>query len=73
MRFEASGLYTQSFASEDLGATFPSAAGDNDPSVFTAIESTSDMLSVAWAHATFTGDSSLISQYVWRHSQVECA
>ncbi|KAE9404313.1 DUF1793-domain-containing protein [Gymnopus androsaceus JB14] len=49
--------------SQRSGATFPSAAGDNDPSVFTAIESTSDMLSVVWAHATFTGDSSLISQY----------
>ncbi|KAE9404307.1 DUF1793-domain-containing protein [Gymnopus androsaceus JB14] len=63
MQFEDSGLYTQLFASQDLGTTFPIAAGDTDPSVFTAIESTSDMLSVAWAHATFTGDGSLISKY----------
>ncbi|KAF9071440.1 hypothetical protein BDP27DRAFT_1322140, partial [Rhodocollybia butyracea] len=63
LQFESSGLYSESFASLDLGNAFPAAIGDPDPAVFNAIESTSDILTMAWAHATFTGDSSLISRY----------
>ncbi|KAJ3893405.1 hypothetical protein GG344DRAFT_43434 [Lentinula edodes] len=62
MQFEQSDSSIPSFASYDLGSAFPSAIV-NSPSVFIAIESTSDMLFMVWAHATFTGDGSLISQY----------
>lgn len=64
MEYEESALYTQTFAAPDLGSSYPSVVGNTDPAVFNAIESTSDMLIMAWAHATFTGDGSLISQYV---------
>ncbi|KAJ4485249.1 hypothetical protein J3R30DRAFT_3282874 [Lentinula aciculospora] len=63
MQFEQSGLYSQSFAAGDLGSAFPSAIGNINPTVFSAIESTSDMIAMMWAHATFSGDGSLISQY----------
>lgn len=52
------------FASSDLGNTFPESLFSVAPILTNAIESTSDMLSLAWSHATFTGDGSLISQYV---------
>ncbi|KAF9071439.1 hypothetical protein BDP27DRAFT_1322138 [Rhodocollybia butyracea] len=54
LQFESSGL---------SGNAFPAAIGDADPAVFSAIESTSDILTMAWAHTTFTGDLSLISRY----------
>ncbi|KAF9071443.1 DUF1793-domain-containing protein [Rhodocollybia butyracea] len=63
LQFESSSLYSQSFASSDLGNAFPAAIGDTAPAVFSAIESTSDILTMAWAHTTFTGDLSLISRY----------
>lgn len=64
LEFEASALYSQTFAAPDLGNSYPSAVGNTAPAISSAIESTSDMLIMAWAHATFTGDGSLISQYV---------
>ncbi|KAJ3795106.1 hypothetical protein GGU11DRAFT_793416 [Lentinula aff. detonsa] len=63
LQYQQSNLYTLSFASQDLGNTFPSAIGDPSPALFTAIESTSDMIFLVWAHATFTGEVSLMAQY----------
>ena len=63
MEFEESALYAESFAAPDLGNAFPVVVNEN-PSVFGAMENTGDMLIMAWAHATFTGDGSLISQFV---------
>ncbi|KAJ3763359.1 hypothetical protein EV360DRAFT_33746 [Lentinula raphanica] len=63
MQLEQSGAYSQSFAAGDLGNTFPAALGNTNPTVFTAMESSSDMITMVWAHATFSGDGTLISQY----------
>jgi hypothetical protein len=63
LQFEQSGLYSQAFAADDLGDAFPAVVGNTAPSVLTAMESSSDMLIMAWAHATFSGDGTLISQY----------
>ncbi|KAJ3793046.1 hypothetical protein GGU11DRAFT_437691 [Lentinula aff. detonsa] len=63
MQLEQSSLYTQSFAAGDLGNAFPSAIVNANPTIFTAMESSSDMIFMMWAHATFSGDGTLISQY----------
>ncbi|KAF9075449.1 hypothetical protein BDP27DRAFT_1212146 [Rhodocollybia butyracea] len=63
LQYESSKLYMQSFAASDLGNTFPAALGDPSPDILTAIEGTSGMLIVVWAHAAFTGDRTLISRY----------
>ncbi|KAF9075381.1 hypothetical protein BDP27DRAFT_1380628 [Rhodocollybia butyracea] len=63
LQYENSGLYAQSFATSDLGDTFPAAIGDPSPDLSTAIEGTSEMLVMVWAHVVFTGDVSLISRY----------
>ncbi|KIK65872.1 hypothetical protein GYMLUDRAFT_218622 [Collybiopsis luxurians FD-317 M1] len=63
LQFEASSLYSADFAARDLGNAFPSATGNGNPTLSTAMESTSDMLIMAWAHATFDGDKSLLSSY----------
>ncbi|KAF8824150.1 hypothetical protein HHX47_DHR9000564 [Lentinula edodes] len=64
MQLEQSGLYSLSFAAGDLGNSFPVATGNANPTVFSAMESSSDMISMMWAYATFSGDGTLISQYV---------
>ncbi|KAJ3967181.1 hypothetical protein EV361DRAFT_931862 [Lentinula raphanica] len=63
LQYQQSSLYQLSLASQDLGSAFPYAVGDPNPSVSTAIESISDMIFMVWAHAAFTGDVSLITQY----------
>ncbi|KAJ3902272.1 putative glutaminase A, partial [Lentinula edodes] len=63
MQLEQSGLYSLSFAAGDLGNSFPVATGNANPTVFSAMESSSDMISMMWAYATFSGDGTLISQY----------
>ncbi|KIK65815.1 hypothetical protein GYMLUDRAFT_158671, partial [Collybiopsis luxurians FD-317 M1] len=66
LRYESSGLYTEDFAAEDLGNDFPQATtiSNDSPDPSKALESTSDMLIMVWAHATFSGDGSLLSSYV---------
>ncbi|KIK65892.1 hypothetical protein GYMLUDRAFT_1027590, partial [Collybiopsis luxurians FD-317 M1] len=66
LQFESSGLYNRDFAAQDLGNTFPSAFGNNIPAPPMAMESSSDMLIMAWAHAIFSGDGSLLSSYVYQ-------
>ncbi|KIK65800.1 hypothetical protein GYMLUDRAFT_158570, partial [Collybiopsis luxurians FD-317 M1] len=64
LRYQSSELYDEDFAAEDLGNAFPSAIGNNNPTISLAMESIGDMLIMAWAHATFSGDGSLLSLYV---------
>ncbi|KIK65821.1 hypothetical protein GYMLUDRAFT_239519 [Collybiopsis luxurians FD-317 M1] len=56
LQYESSGLYTKDFAANDLGNTFPSAIGNSNPTLSLAMEYIGDMLIMAWAHATFSGD-----------------
>ncbi|KAI0645886.1 hypothetical protein C8Q79DRAFT_911239 [Trametes meyenii] len=52
----------QSYAAPDLGVAYPNATGArNDPNL--GIEQSGNMLILLYAHARFTGDGSLISQY----------
>ncbi|KIK65832.1 hypothetical protein GYMLUDRAFT_158658, partial [Collybiopsis luxurians FD-317 M1] len=64
LQFESSGLYNEGFAAEDLGDAFPSAIGNSNPALASSMESVRDMLVMVWAHATFTGDGSLLQPYV---------
>ncbi|KIK51207.1 hypothetical protein GYMLUDRAFT_181767, partial [Collybiopsis luxurians FD-317 M1] len=64
LQFQSSELYNKDFAAEDLGNVFPMAVGNSTPSPSTGMESTGDMLIMVWAHATFSGDGSLLSPYV---------
>ena len=64
LQFESSSLYSENFAAGDLGSYFPAAVGNGSPLPFSALEYTSDMLIMAWAHARFSGDGSLLSSYV---------
>ncbi|KIK65828.1 hypothetical protein GYMLUDRAFT_38307 [Collybiopsis luxurians FD-317 M1] len=63
LQFESSGLYNEGFAAEDLGNAFPSAIGNIDPAFSSTMESIDDMLIMTWAHASFSGDRSLLSSY----------
>ncbi|KIK65886.1 hypothetical protein GYMLUDRAFT_1027569 [Collybiopsis luxurians FD-317 M1] len=63
LQYGSSGFYNEDFAAGDLGNNFPSAVGNDNPLPFSAMESSSDMLIMAWAHATFSGDGSLLSSY----------
>ncbi|KIK65807.1 hypothetical protein GYMLUDRAFT_1027401, partial [Collybiopsis luxurians FD-317 M1] len=69
LQYQSSGLYTEDFAAEDLGNAFPSVIGNNNPTISLAMESIGDMLIMAWAHATFSGDRSLLSLYVLLHAE----
>jgi Domain of unknown function (DUF4965) len=64
LQFESSALYNVNFSAGDLGSNFPTAIGNGDPPIFEGMESTGDMLIMTWAHATFSGDGSLVSAYV---------
>ncbi|KIK53996.1 hypothetical protein GYMLUDRAFT_178075 [Collybiopsis luxurians FD-317 M1] len=63
LQFESSALYNVNFSAGDLGSNFPIAIGNRDPPIFEGMESTGDMLIMTWAHATFSGDGSLVSAY----------
>ncbi|KAK0455849.1 hypothetical protein EV421DRAFT_1918400 [Armillaria borealis] len=63
LRYQQSSQYTKSYAAPDLGSSYPSAAGNNNPSLFGAIEDSGNMLIMGWAHARFSGDGSVISRY----------
>ncbi|KAK0246468.1 hypothetical protein EDD85DRAFT_758599 [Armillaria nabsnona] len=63
LRFQQSSQYTKTYAAPDLGPSYPSAAGNNNPSTSGAIEDSGNMLIMGWAHARFSGDGSSISRY----------
>ncbi|KIK51931.1 hypothetical protein GYMLUDRAFT_265647 [Collybiopsis luxurians FD-317 M1] len=63
LQFESSPLYADNFAAGDLGSNFPSAFGNDNPDPFSAMEYTAEMLIMVWAHASFSGDGSLLSLY----------
>ncbi|PBL00374.1 hypothetical protein ARMGADRAFT_1058457 [Armillaria gallica] len=63
LRYQQSSQYTKTYAAPDLGSSYPSAAGNNNPSIFGAIEDSGNMLIMGWAHARFSGDNSSISRY----------
>ncbi|KIK53986.1 hypothetical protein GYMLUDRAFT_142150, partial [Collybiopsis luxurians FD-317 M1] len=65
LQFESSALYNVNFSAGDLGSNFPTAIGNGDPPIFEGMESTGDMLIMTWAHATFSGDGSLVSAYYY--------
>ncbi|KAJ7599409.1 hypothetical protein C8J56DRAFT_769937 [Mycena floridula] len=59
----SSSIYGNSFAAPDLGPSYPQAVGNSDTSAVQSLEDSSDMLVMAWAHATFSGDGTLIARY----------
>ncbi|PBL00369.1 hypothetical protein ARMGADRAFT_1072730 [Armillaria gallica] len=63
LQYQQSSQYTKTYAAPDLGLSYPSAAGNNNPSLFRAIEDSGNMLIMGWAHARFSGDGSMISRY----------
>ncbi|KAK0246464.1 DUF1793-domain-containing protein [Armillaria nabsnona] len=63
LRYQQSSQYTKTYAAPDLGSSYPSAAGNKNPSIFGAIEDSGNMLIMGWAHARFSGDGSSISRY----------
>ncbi|KAK0208960.1 hypothetical protein DFS33DRAFT_488996 [Desarmillaria ectypa] len=63
LRYQQSSQYTKTYAAPDLGSSYPSAEGNNGPSIFGAIEDSGNMLIMGWAHARFSGDGSMISRY----------
>ncbi|KAJ7585371.1 hypothetical protein C8J56DRAFT_946578 [Mycena floridula] len=63
LEYQASTLYKNSFAAPDLGFIYPQAVGNTDPNSVQGMEDSGDMLIMAWAHATFSGDGRLISRY----------
>ncbi|KAK0199056.1 hypothetical protein F5146DRAFT_920298 [Armillaria mellea] len=63
LRYQQSSQYTKNYAAPDLGPSYPTAAGNNSPSLSGAIEDSGNMLIMGWAHARFSGDGSSISRY----------
>ncbi|KIK51939.1 hypothetical protein GYMLUDRAFT_50232 [Collybiopsis luxurians FD-317 M1] len=63
LQLESSALYSEEFAAGDLGSNFPLAIGNDSPNPFSAMEYTAEMLIMVWAHASFSGDGSLLSSY----------
>ncbi|SJL15644.1 uncharacterized protein ARMOST_19148 [Armillaria ostoyae] len=63
LRYQQSSQYTKSYAAPDLGSSYPSATGNNNSSIFGAIEDSGNMLIMGWAHAKISGDHSMISRY----------
>ncbi|PBL00371.1 DUF1793-domain-containing protein, partial [Armillaria gallica] len=62
LRYQQSSQYTKTYAAPDLGLLYPSAAGNNNPSL-RAIDDSGNMLIMGWAHARFSDDDSMISRY----------
>ncbi|KIK51941.1 hypothetical protein GYMLUDRAFT_180789 [Collybiopsis luxurians FD-317 M1] len=63
LQYESSQLYSNNFTAGDLGDSFPEANGNSNPLRSLAMENIGDMLIMIWAHATFSGDGSLLSSY----------
>ncbi|KAK0233832.1 hypothetical protein IW262DRAFT_113460 [Armillaria fumosa] len=63
LRYQQSSQYTKNYAAPDLGSSYPSAAGNDSPSLSGAIEDSGNMLIMGWAYARFSGDRSMISRY----------
>ncbi|KAJ7585435.1 hypothetical protein C8J56DRAFT_1165854 [Mycena floridula] len=63
LQYQASPPYTNSFAAPDLGSSYPQALGNSDTNDTQSLEDSGDMLVMAWAHATFSGDGTLIVRY----------
>ncbi|KAF9039547.1 DUF1793-domain-containing protein [Hymenopellis radicata] len=63
LKYQASSLYSRSYAAPDLGASYPYAAGNSNPNIFGALEDSADMLIMGWAHARFSGDGSMLREY----------
>ncbi|KAK0481514.1 hypothetical protein IW261DRAFT_1334456 [Armillaria novae-zelandiae] len=63
LRYQQSSQYTKDFAAPDLGSLYPNASGNSSPSLSGAIEDSGNMLIMGWAHARFSGDTSIISRY----------
>ncbi|KAG7452128.1 uncharacterized protein BT62DRAFT_990443 [Guyanagaster necrorhizus] len=63
LQYQQSSQYTKTYAAPDLGSSYPSAEGNDGPSIFGAIEDSGNMLIMSWAHARFSGDSTLITRY----------
>ncbi|KAJ7495352.1 DUF1793-domain-containing protein [Mycena latifolia] len=63
LRFQSSPAYTNPYAASDLGTPYPSAPGNaNDQSVY-GVENSGDMLILVLAHASASGDGSLMGKY----------
>ncbi|KAK0199092.1 hypothetical protein F5146DRAFT_120113 [Armillaria mellea] len=63
LRFQQSSQYTETYAAPDLGLLYPIIGRNNEPSISGALEDSGNMLIMGWAHARFSGDHSMISQY----------
>ncbi|KAJ6479162.1 hypothetical protein DFH09DRAFT_1215072, partial [Mycena vulgaris] len=64
LRFQNSSAYTNPYAASDLGASYPLAGGNNaqNEGIY-AVENSGNMLVLVLAHASTSGDGSLIAKY----------
>ncbi|KAJ7585369.1 hypothetical protein C8J56DRAFT_828575 [Mycena floridula] len=63
LQYQASSFYMSLFAAPDLGLSYPQAPGNSDTNGVQGLEDSGDMLVATWAHATFSGDGTLIGRY----------
>ncbi|KAK7035331.1 hypothetical protein VNI00_011862 [Paramarasmius palmivorus] len=62
LQYQQSSLYANNYAAPDLGADYPIAQGGS-ANLLRSIEDSGSMLIMAWAHARFSGDQSLLNTY----------
>ncbi|KAJ7596532.1 hypothetical protein C8J56DRAFT_917682 [Mycena floridula] len=63
LRFQSTMAPSQVYAAPDLGTTYPIVQGNTTSGPFRGIDDSGSMLIMAYAHARFSGDSSLITRY----------
>ncbi|KAF8900337.1 hypothetical protein CPB85DRAFT_163127 [Mucidula mucida] len=63
LRLQRDKITGANYAMPDMGESFPTATAHLSPPVDRSVENSGDMLFMVWAHATISGDASLIKSY----------
>ncbi|KAK0196527.1 hypothetical protein F5146DRAFT_1129307 [Armillaria mellea] len=63
LRYQQSSQYAGVYAAPDLGSFYPNVSGNSSPKKDRTVEDSGNMLIMGWAHARFSGNGSMISQY----------
>ncbi|KAF8901959.1 hypothetical protein CPB85DRAFT_1438878 [Mucidula mucida] len=63
LRLQRENITKVNYAMPDMGESFPTATAHLSPPVVRSVENSGDMLFMVWAHATISGDASLIKSY----------